>query len=109
MKRREVKSKREKERFTHLNAEFQTIARRDKKAFLSDQCKEIEENNRMGKTRDLFKKIRDTKGTFHAKMGATKDRNGTDLTEAEDIKERWQEYTENYTKNIFTNQIIMIV
>ena len=109
MKRREVKSKREKERYTHLNAEFQTIARRDKKAFLSDQCKEIEENNRMGKTRDLFKKIRDTKGTFHAKMGATKDRNGTDLTEAEDIKERWQEYTENYTKNIFTNQIIMIV
>ena len=104
-----MKSKGEKERYTHLNAEFQTIARRDKKAFLSDQCKEIEENNRMGKTRDLFKKIRDTKGTFHAKMGATKDRNGTDLTEAEDIKERWQEYTENNTKNIFTNQIIMIV
>ena len=98
MKRREVKSKGEKERYTHLNAEFQRIARRDKKAFLSDQCKEIEENNRMGKTRDLFKKIRDTKGTFHAKMGSIKDRNGMDLTEAEDIKKRWQEYTEELYK-----------
>ena len=88
VKRREVKSKGEKERYTHLNAEFQRIARRDKKAFLSDQCKEIEENNRMGKTRDHFKKIRDTKGIFHAKMGSIKDRNGMDLTEAEDIK-RW--------------------
>ena len=93
VKRREVKSKREKERYKHLNTEFQRIARRDKKAFLSDQCKEIEENNRMGKTRDLFKKIRDTKGTFHAKMVLIKDRNGMDLTEAEDIKKRWQEYT----------------
>ena len=90
VKRREAKSKGEKERYKHLNAEFQRIARRDKKAFLSDQCKEIEENNRMGKTRDLFKKIRDTKGTFHAKMGSVKDSNGMDLTEAEDIK-RWQE------------------
>jgi len=94
MKRREAKSKGEKERYKHLNAEFQRIARRGKKAFLSDQCKEIEENNRMGKTRDLFKKIRDTKGTFHANMGSIKDRNGMDLTEAEDIKKRWQEYTE---------------
>ena len=93
VKRREAKSKGEKERHTHLNVELQRIARRDKKAFLSDQCKEIEENNRMGKTRDLFKKIRDTKGTFHAKMGSIKDRNGMDLTEAEDIKKRWQEYT----------------
>ena len=93
VKRREVKSKREKERYTHLNAEFQRIARRHKKAFLSDQCKEIEENNRMGKTRDLLKKIRDTKGTFHAKMGSIKDRSGMDITEAEDIKKRWQEYT----------------
>ena len=92
-KKRETKSKGEKERYTHLNEEFQIIARRDKKAFLSDQCKEIEENNRMGKTRDLFKKMRDTKGTFHAKMGSIKDRNGMDLTEAEDIKKRWQEYT----------------
>ena len=92
-KRREVKSKAEKERYPHLNAEFQRIARRDKKAFFSDQCKEIEENNRMGKTRDLFKKIRDTKGTFHAKMGSIKDRNDRDLTEAENTK-RWQEYTE---------------
>ena len=92
-KRREVKSKGEKERYIHLNV-FQRIARRDKKTFLSDQCKEIEENNRMEKTTDLFKKIRDTKGTFHAKMGSIKDRNGTDLTEAEDIKKRWQEYTE---------------
>ena len=93
-KRREVKGKGEKERYTHVNAEFQRIARRDKKAFLSDQCKEIGENNRMGKTRDLFKKIRDTKGTFHAKMATRKDRNGMHLMEAEDIKKRWQEYTE---------------
>ena len=93
-KRREAKSKEEKERYIHLNAELQRIARRDKKAFLSDQCKEIEENNRIGKTRDLFKKIRDTKGIFHAKMGTIKDRNSMDLTEAEDIKKRWQEYTE---------------
>ena len=91
MKRREVKSKEEKERYTHLNAEFQRISRRDKKAFLSDQCKEIEENNGIGKTRDLFKKIRDIKGTFHAKMGSIKDRNGRDITEVEDIKKRWQE------------------
>jgi len=97
-KRKEAKSKGEKERYKHLNAEFQRIARRDKKAFFSDQCKEIEENNRMGKTRDLFKKIRDTKGTFHAKMGSIKDRNGMDLTEAEDIKKRWQEYTEELYK-----------
>ena len=94
VKRREAKGKGEKERYIHLNAEFQSTARRDKKAFLSDQCKEREENNRMGKTRDLFKKIRDTKGTLHAKMGSIKDRNGLDLTEAEDIKKRWQEYTE---------------
>ena len=94
--RREAKGKGEKERDTHLNTEFQRIARRDKKTFLSDQCKEIEGNNRMGKTGDLFKKIRDTKGTFHAKMGSIKDRNGMDLTEAEDIKKRWQEYTELY-------------
>ena len=99
MKRREAKSKGEKERYTHLNAEFQRIARRDKKAFLSDQFKEIEENNRMGKTRDLFKKIRDTKGTFHAKVRSIKDRNGMDLKEAEDIKKRWQEYTEELYKN----------
>ena len=100
-KRREVKSKGEKERYTRLNAEFQRIARRDKKAFLGDQCKEIEENNRMGKTRDLFKKIRDTKGTFHAKMGSIKDRNSMDLTEGEDIKKRWQEYTgELYKKDL---------
>ena len=98
VKRREVKSKGQKERCKHLNAEFQRIARRDKKAFLSDQCKEIEENNRMGKTRDLFKKIRDTRGTFHAKVGSIKDRNGMDLTEAEDIKKRWQEYTEELYK-----------
>ena len=98
VKRREAKSKGEKERYSHLNAEFQRIARRDKKGFLSDQCKETEENNRMGKTRDLFKKIRDTKGTFHAKMGSIKDRNGKDLTEAEDIKKRWQEYTEELYK-----------
>ena len=93
MRRIAEKSKGENERYTHLTAEFQRIARRDKKGFLSDQCKEIEENSRMGKTRDLFKKIRDTKGTFHAKMGLIKDRNGTDLTEAEDIKKSWQEYT----------------
>ena len=99
-KRREAKSKGEKERYTHLNAEFQRIVRRDKKAFLSDQCKETEENNRMGKTRDLFKKIRDTKGTVHAKMGTIKDRNGMDLTEAEDIKKRWQEYTEELYKKV---------
>ena len=98
VKRREAKSKREKERYKHLNAEFQRIARRDKKAFLSDQCKDIEENNRMGKTRDLFKKIRDTKGTFHAKVGTIKDRNDMDLTEAEDIKKKWQEYTEELHK-----------
>ena len=96
--KRKVKNKGEKERYKHLNAEFQRIARRDKKAFLSDQCKEIEENNRMGKTSDLFKKIRDTRGTFHAKMGSIKDRNGMDLTEAEDIKKRWQEYTEELYK-----------
>ena len=98
MKRREAKNKGEKERYTPLNAEFQRIARRDKKAFLSDQCKEIEENNRMGKPRDLFKKIKDTKGTFHAKMGSIKDRYGRDLTEAEDIKKRWQGYTEELYK-----------
>ena len=98
VKRREVKSKGEKERYKHINAEFQRIARRDKKAFLSDQCKEIEKNNRMAKTRDLFKKIRATKGTFHAKMGSIKERNGMDLTEAEDIKKRWQEYTEERYK-----------
>ena len=100
VKRREAKSKGEKERYKHLNAEFQRIARRDKKAFLSDQCKEIEENNRMGKTRDLFKKIRATKGTFHAKMGSIKDRNDMDLTEAEDIKNRWQEYTELHKNDL---------
>ena len=98
MKRRDVKSKGEKERYSHLNAEFQRIARRDKKAFLSDQCKEIKENNTMGKTRDLFRKIRDTKGTFHANMGSIKDRSGRDPTEAEDIKKRWQEYTEELYK-----------
>ena len=102
-----MKGKGEKEKYTHLNAEFQRIARRDKKAFFSDQCKEIEVNNRMGKTRDLFKKIRDTKGTFHAKMGSIRDRNGTDLKEAEDIK-RWQEYTEELYKKIMT-QIITIL
>ena len=99
--RREAKGKGEKETYTHMNAEFQRIARRDNKAFLSNQCKEIEKNNRMGKTRDLFKKIRDTKGIFHAKMGSIKDRNGMDLTEAEDIKKRWQEYTaELYKKDL---------
>ena len=108
VKRREVKSKGEKERYKHLNAEFQRIARRDKKAFLSNQCKEIEEKNRMGKTRDLFKKIRDTKGTFHAKMGSIKDRNGMDLIEAEDIK-RGQVYTEELYKKIFMTQIITMV
>ena len=108
-KRREVKRKGEKERYKHLNAELQRIRRRDKKAFLSDQCKEIEEKNRMGKTRDLFKKIRDTKGTFHAKMGSIKDKNGMDLTEAEDMKTRWQEYTEELYKKIFTTQIIMMM
>ena len=109
VKRRDMKSKGEKEKHTHRNAEFQSIARRDKKAFLSVQCKEIEGNNRMGKNRDLFKKIRDTKGIFHAKMGSIKDRNGMDLTEAEDIKKRWQEYTELYKKKIFKTQIITMV
>ena len=110
MKRREVKGQEEKERYTQLNAEFQRIAKRDKKAFLSDQCKEIEENNRVGKTRDLFKKIRDTKGTFHAKMGSIKDRNGMDLTEAEGILRRDGKNTQkNYTKNLFTTQIIMMM
>ena len=99
MKRREAKSQGEKERYKHLNAELQRIGRRDKKAFFSDECKEIEENNGMGKSRDHFKKIRDTKGRFHAKMGSQKDRNGMDLTEAEDIKKRWQEYTEKLYKN----------
>ena len=99
VKRREVKSKGKKERYSHLNAEFQRIARRDTKAFLSNQCKEIEENNRRGKTRDLLKKIRDIKGIFHAKMGSIKDRNGMDLTEAEDIKKRWQEYTEEQKRS----------
>ena len=98
VRRREAKSKGEKERYKHLNAEFQRMARREKKPFLSDQCKEIQENNRMGKTRDLFKKIRDTKGTFHAKIGSIKGRNGMDLTEAEDIKKRWQECTEELQK-----------
>ena len=104
-----MKSKGEKERYSRLNAEFQRIARRDKKAFLSDQCKEIEETNRMGKTRDLFKKIRDTKGTFHAKMGSINNRNGMDLTEAEEIKKRWQEYTEELYKKIFMTQVITMV
>ena len=108
-KRREAKGKGEKERYTHLNAGFQRIARRDKKAFLIDQCKEIEENNRMGKTRDLFKKIVDTKGTFHEKMGSIKDRNGRDLIEAEDIKKRWQEYTEELYKKDLRTQIITMV
>ena len=106
VKRREAKSEGEKERYKHLNAEFQRIARRDKEAFLSDQCKEIEENNRMGKTRDLFKKIRGTKGTFHAKMGLIKNRNSMDLTEAEDIKKRWREYIELY--KIMTQIITMV-
>ena len=108
-KRREAKGKGGKERYTHLNAEFQRIARTDKKAFLHDQCKEIKGKNRMGKTRDLFKKIRDTKGTFHANMDTIKDRNGMDLTEAEDIKKRWQEYTEELTKNIFMTEITMMM
>ena len=109
MKIREAKSKGEKERYTHLNVEFQRIARRDKKAFLSDQCKEIEENNRMGKTSDLFKKIRDTKGIFHAKMGSIKDRNGMNLTAAEDVKKRWQENTEELYKKVFMTRIITMV
>ena len=104
VKRREAKSKGKKERYKHLNAEFQRIARRDKKAFFSDQCKETEENNRMGKTRDLLKKIRDSKRTFHAKMGSMKDRNGMDLTEAEDIKKKWQGYTEELYKKELHNQ-----
>ena len=103
------KGKGEKERYTHLNAEFQRIARRDKKAFISDQCKEIEENNRMGETRDLFKKIRDTMGTFHVKMGSIKDRNGMDLIEAEDTKKRWQEYTELQKKEALNDQITTMV
>ena len=107
VERRELKSKGGKERYIHQNAKFQGIARRDKKAFLSDQCKEI--NSRIGKTRDLFKKIKDTKGTFHAKMGSIKNRNGRDLTEAEDIKKRWQEYTEELYKKIFTAQTITMV
>jgi len=108
-KRREAKGKGEKERYTHLNAAFQRIARRDKKAFLSDQCKEIEENNRLGKTRDLFKKMRTTKGTFHAKMGTIKNRNGMDLTGAEDTKKRWQEYTEELYKKIVMTQIMTMM
>ena len=109
VKRREAKGKGEKERYTHLNAEFQRIARRDKKAILNDQCKQIGGSNRMGKTTDPFKKIRDTKGTFHAKMGSIKDKNGMDLTEAEDIKKRWQEYTEELYKKIFMTQITNMV
>ena len=109
VKRREVKSNGEKERFKHLNTEFQRIARGDKKAFLSDQCKEKEENNRMGKSRDLFKKIRDTKGTFHAKMGSIKDRNCMNLTEAEAIKNRWKNTQKNCTKKIFMTRIITMV
>ena len=104
-----IMRQREKEKYTHLNAEFQRIARSNKKAFLSDQCKEIEENNRMGKTRDLFKKIKDTKGIFHAKMGTIKDRNGMDLIEAEDTKKRWQEYIKLYKKKIFMTQIITMM
>ena len=109
VKRREAKGKGEKERYTHLNAEFQRIARRDKKAFLSDHCKEVEENNRMGKTRELFKKIRDTKGSFHAKMGTIKYRNDRDQTEAEDIKKRWQEYTDELYKKCLHNPLITMV
>ena len=109
MKRREVKSKGEKERYKHLNAEFQRIAWRGKKAFLSDQCKDREENNKMGKTRNLFKDTRDTKGIFHAKIVSIKERNGMDLTEAEGIKNRWQEYTEELYKKIFTTKIITMV
>ena len=108
MKRRDAKGKGEKERYTHLNAEFQRIARRDKKVFLSDQCKEIEENNRMGKSRDRFKKIKDTKGTFHEKIGTIKDRNGMDITE-EDIKKRYKNTLNNYTKKIFMTHIVMVV
>ena len=108
-KRKDVKGKGEKERYTHLNAEFQRLAGRDEKAFLSNQCKEIEESNRMGKTRDLFKRIRDTKGTFQAKMGTIKDKNGMDLTEAQDIKNRWKEYTEELYKKIFMIHITMMV
>ena len=108
MRRKEVENKGEKETYKHLNAEFQRIARREKKAFFSDQCKEIEENNRMGKTRDLFKKIRDTKGIFHAKMGLIKDRNGLDLTEAEDIKKSWQDYTEELYKKDMTQITTMV-
>ena len=107
--RREAKSKAEKERYKHLKAEFQRIARRNKKAFFSDHCEEIEENNRMGKTRDLFKKIRDTKGTFHANMGSIKDRNGMDLTEAEDIRRGGKNTQKNCTKKIFMTQITKIV
>ena len=109
MKRRDAKGKREKEIYTHLNAEFQTIARREKKAFLSNQCNEIEENNRMGKTRDLFKKSRDIKGTFHAKMGSIKDRNGMDLTETENVERKGLEYTEELYKKIFMTQITTMV
>ena len=109
VKRREVKGKGEKERYPQLNAEFQRIVRRDKQAFLSDKCKEIEENNRMGKTRNLFKIIKDTKRLFHAKMGEIKDRNGMDLMEAEDIKKRWQEYTEEPYKNNFMTQITTVL
>ena len=109
MKRREVKSKGEKEKYNHLNAEFQRIAKRDKKAFLSDQCKEIEENNIMGKTRDLFMKMRDTKGMFHAMMDSIKDKNGMELTETEDSKKRWQDYTEELSKKILVTQITMMV
>ena len=108
-KRKDMKGKGEMKKYTDLNAEFQRIARRDKKAFLGDQWKETEENNRIGKTRDLFKKIRATKGTFHAKMGTIKDKNGMELTEAEDIKRRWQEYTEELNKKIFTIQIITMM
>ena len=108
-KRKDAKGKGEKERYTHFNRDFQRTARRDKKAFLSDQCKEIEENNRKGKTRDLFKKIRDTKGIFHAKMGTVKDINGMDLTEAEDIKKRCKNTQKNCTKRIFMTQIITMV
>ena len=109
LKRREAKSKGDKERYKHLNAEFQRITRRDKKVFLSEQCKEIEENNRMVKTRDVCKKIRDTKGKFHAKMGSIKDRNDMDLTEPEDFQKRWQEYTEELYKKIFLTQIITMM
>ena len=108
-KSRKVKGKGEKERYNHLNAEFQRMARSDKKTFLSDQCKETEENNKMGKGRNLFKKIRDTKGTFHAKMGTIKDRNGMNLTETEDIKKRWQEYIKNHPKNVLMTQITTMV